>query len=159
MNNSRHQLAIHRVLLTAVLAALSLSLIGCGGSGSDCESIDVQAYVDPITPTESSYPIENYFNLTGECYTDGVACQEYLPDSCEEACSSGFTCIQVELRISPCARDFFFPDTDTGDHWVRRCLEFPNGTEVPDLSGDHQDDPELVDPDANIPMPSEFYTP
>jgi len=153
MTNSRHQFAIHRVLLTAVLAALSLSLSGCGGSGSDCEPIDVQAYVDPMTPAESSYEGGSYFNLTEGCHTGGVACQEYLPATCEEACRSGLTCIQVELRIDPCPRNFFFPDTDTGDQWIRRCLEFPNGTEVPDFSGDDEEDSEAVDSDATPELP------
>ena len=162
MNNSRHQLAIRRVLLTCILAALSFSISGCG----KCEPIDVTTYEDPITTTESSYPIENYFNLVGDCHKDGVACQEYLPASCEEACPSGSTCIQVQLRIDPCARNFFFPDTDTGAHWIRRCLEFPNGTDIPDLSGDHEEDPELVDPHATPELPEpniserfELYTP
>ena len=143
MVNSRHQLTIRFALLTGVLAALSFTMIGCG----KCEPIDIEAYEDPITTAESSYaPQENYFNTVGDCQKDGLACQGYLPASCEEACQPGFTCIQVELRISSCGRNSFFPDRDTGDHWVRRCLEVPNGTEPPDFSDDHEEDPESDSP-------------
>lgn len=147
MVNSRHQLTIRFALLTGLLAALSFPMIGCG----KCEPIDIEAYEDPITTAEYTYaPLDSYFNTVGDCQKDGLACQGYLPTTCEEACQPGFTCIQVELRISSCGRNSFFPDRDTGDHWVRRCLEVPNGTEPPDFSGDHEEDPK---PDSPHPTP------
>lgn len=161
MVNSTHQLTTRFALLTSVLAAISLTMIGCG----KCEPIDIEAYKDPITTAESSYaPLENYFNTVGDCQKDGLACQGYLPATCEEACPPGSTCIQVELRISSCGRNTFFPDRDTGDHWVRRCLEVPNGTEPPDFSGEPETNPEPgspapVLPELNILEPSELSAP
>ena len=89
-----------------------------------CTELDAAALEDPLTASEQSQADANgYFNLVGDCETDDLACEELLPDSCEAACAPGATCTQLSLTIEPCGRDLIFWDRDTGDHWIRKCLE------------------------------------
>jgi hypothetical protein len=95
-----------------------------------CTAIDTKATTDELTSAEqAAVDANDYFNLTGDCETDTLACDELLPDTCEVACSSGYTCTQVALTIEPCGGNAFFPDVDYGDHWIRKCLEVANTSE------------------------------
>jgi len=113
----------------SIVFALCLGV--SSGCNPICTAIDVTATTDVLTSEEqSTIDANSYFNLVGDCDTETVACEEALPDMCEVACTSGFTCQQVALTIEPCGGNAFFPDVDYGDHWIRKCLEVENFSEV-----------------------------
>jgi hypothetical protein len=121
-------LFLGRISAACILATAFVSLQGCDRT---CTAIDEAATTDPLTSAEQAAIDANaYFNLTGDCDTDEVACEELLPDSCEDACSAGFTCTQVALTVDPCGGNPFFPDVDPGDHWIRKCLEVENSSQA-----------------------------
>jgi hypothetical protein len=110
-------------LLCFILLAASTGLAGCEGT---CTALDIETTLDPITAEEQALTDEyGYFNLTADCETEPLTCQEFLPDLCEDACAPGMTCIQVELRVDACGGNPFLPNVNPGDHWVRKCLELP----------------------------------
>lgn len=110
--------------------AFFLSMAFSSGCSPTCTAIDSVATVDVLTSAEqSAIEANGYFNLVGDCDTETVACEEALPDTCDVACTSGFTCRQVSLTIEPCGGNAFFPDVDYGDHWIRKCLEVENNSD------------------------------
>lgn len=110
--------------------ALSLSIGLASACTPTCTAIDTAATIDVLTSSEqSAIEANGYFNLVGDCDTETVACEEALPDACEVACTSGFTCRQVSLTIEPCGGNALFPDVDYGDHWIRKCLEVESHTD------------------------------
>ena len=107
-----------------------MGLFALPGCDPTCTSLDIALATDPLTEAEEDAVAANdYFNTTGSCEKDTLACEEMLPATCEEACSEGETCTQVALNVEPCGRNSFFPDIDTGDHWLRKCLVVADSSE------------------------------
>jgi len=135
------------MMLTAVfsgrfsaICTLITACMALNGCDPKCTALDEAATTDPLTAAEQvTIDANAYFNLTGDCDTEEVACEELLPHTCERACSTGFTCTQVALTVEPCGGNAFFPDIDAGDHWIRKCLEVENSSQADDERFDLED--------------------
>ena len=73
-----------------------------------------------------------YFNLVGDCVgSQDLECEERLPDDCDVACSSGASCVQVELEAIECHDIVEWSELlsgyDAGYKWKRKCVEVPAG--------------------------------
>ena len=113
-----------RPLSLAWLLTTMLTTSACDGI---CTALDIDASLDPITSEDQALiDAFGYFNLVGDCETETLSCQEYLPATCEDACADDMTCVQVELRVDACGGNPFLPHIDPGDHWVRKCVEMPS---------------------------------
>ena len=124
---SLRRLPVHPALLGA---GLWLALPSSSGCDRTCTPVD-GIVEDELDADEQDLIDEyGYFNLVGDCVGEqDLECLESLPDDCEDACSSGATCQQVELEVIEC-HDIIewsdlLPGYDSGFKWKRTCVEVP----------------------------------